>query len=79
MNTTFLALINYGCHGIVAYARSLVSQGAKFYTQDLEVEEEEEEEGVVTTPTVRLDKSNILLLGPTGCGAFPMLVYTFLL
>lgn len=42
------------------------------HKKEEEVEEEEEEEVAVPASTasngVRLDKSNIILLGPTGCG-----------
>ena len=60
-----------GCIAIyicVAYARSLVSQGVKFYTQ------EPEDSSAQAPPSVRLDKSNILLLGPTGSGRHGNLV-----
>ena len=56
---------------LTAYARSLVSQGVQFYTHTTL------EGGEKTTPTshrIRLDKSNILLLGPTGCGNYLSLI-----
>ena len=58
---------------LTAYARSLVSQGVQFYTHTTL------EGGEKTTPIshrIRLDKSNILLLGPTGCGNYSLFTFT---